>query len=425
MVDQRWIDTNNSNASVDRYQYTYDRSSNVLTQTNVNSTGNSETYTYDALNRLTTTDRASGTTDDQSWNLDALGNMSSVTTDSTTEDRTHDSQNELTGMGSLTLSYDHNGSVTTDDLGHHLTFDAWNHLVGVYNDNGSGGVGTLIVAYAYDGAGRRIRESHATGSPTEFYYSSQWQVVEERQGLTVTNQYVWSPVYVDAMIERDRNADGNITNGLEERIYVTQDANFNATTIIAGDGTVLEHFTYNAYGKRTDLHGSWAASGDTEGWLYSFQGLRYDADTGLLHARNRDLSIRMMRWISQDPMGYVDGMNNHAFERDNPADRVDPLGLALKVSTAGGVTSIDGTIPGGGTVRGRLSKTGSSLTYSGPIVTIKLGKWFGTDVSLNGTIHFSGGLVKLAAKACVNSIPRLPAVSTPYVGVGFLPPPLG
>jgi len=45
-------------------------------------------------------------------------------------------------------------------------------------------------------------------------YSSSWQIVEERtQSNAVTAQYVWSAVYVDCMIERDRNADGNVATG--------------------------------------------------------------------------------------------------------------------------------------------------------------------------------------------------------------------
>ena len=49
VVDQRWLDSNNSNASVDEYQYSYDRDGNVTSKINVNATSNNETYTYNGL----------------------------------------------------------------------------------------------------------------------------------------------------------------------------------------------------------------------------------------------------------------------------------------------------------------------------------------------------------------------------------------
>src|SRR5205814_330706 len=80
----------------------------------------------------------------------------------------------------------------------------------------------------------------------------------------------------------------------------------------------------------------------TKGWLYSFQGLRYDADTGLLSARNRDLSVGMMRWISNDPMGYVDGLNTYQGFAANPINGLDPDGLAKRVYIFEGFSGFNG-----------------------------------------------------------------------------------
>src|SRR5262245_60103272 len=51
-------------------------------------------------------------------------------------------------------------------------------------------------------------------------------------------QYVWSPMYVDALICRDRDTDGNGT--MDERLYVQQDANWNVTAVISTSGSVQE-----------------------------------------------------------------------------------------------------------------------------------------------------------------------------------------
>src|SRR5207244_3659985 len=115
IVDQRWL-TTSSGTATDRWQYGYDRDSNVLFKKNVVDATFSELYHangasngYDLLNQLT--DFSRGTLSDtnsdgipdtvsspsrsQSWALDALGNFASVTSDSTTVSRTHNQQNQV------------------------------------------------------------------------------------------------------------------------------------------------------------------------------------------------------------------------------------------------------------------------------------------------------------------------------------------
>nr|WP_228499037.1 hypothetical protein [Thermogemmata fonticola] len=85
----------------------------------------------------------------------------------------------------------------------------------------------------------------------DFYYSDQWQVLEERVGGSTTVQYVWSPVYVDALILRDRDSDGDGT--LDERLWVAQDANFNVTALVDDSGNVVERYIYDPFGQPTVL----------------------------------------------------------------------------------------------------------------------------------------------------------------------------
>jgi len=61
--------------------------------------------------------------------------------------------------------------------------------------------------FAYDALGRRIRAALNTKPATDRYYSAAWQVVEEEVGGSMTAQYVWSPVYVDALVERDTSSE--------------------------------------------------------------------------------------------------------------------------------------------------------------------------------------------------------------------------
>jgi hypothetical protein len=51
----------------------------------------------------------------QAWDLDAMGNWQSLATNGTGQSRTHNAQNQVTGVGSATLAFDANGSMTTDE----------------------------------------------------------------------------------------------------------------------------------------------------------------------------------------------------------------------------------------------------------------------------------------------------------------------
>jgi YD repeat-containing protein len=87
----------------------------------------------------------------QSWNLDALGNFESlINNDGTPVTNTHNLQNQVTAVGSASLSFDANGNMTVDEQGRTFIWDAWNRLVEVKQGS------TTLVEYQYDGLKRRI-----------------------------------------------------------------------------------------------------------------------------------------------------------------------------------------------------------------------------------------------------------------------------
>jgi RHS repeat-associated protein len=176
-------------------------------------------------------------------------------------------------------------------------------------------------------------------APTDLYYSSQWQVLEE-DNLTPTGtaayaQYVWGLAYVDEMVLRDRN-DGNsggnygISNsGLDERFYVLQDANWNTVGIVEPGSTLAtENFIYDPYGNVTVLNAATTgAISDNYNWVYLHQGGRLDPATGLYNHRRRDYGAGLGRWYEQDPARFRDGLNLYQYVGSNPIARVDPTGL--------------------------------------------------------------------------------------------------
>jgi RHS repeat-associated protein len=78
------------------------------------------------------------------------------------------------------------------------------------------------------------------------------------------------------------------------------------------------------------LDANWSADGDSTGecaWQYLHQAERLEKFSGLYHFRNRDLSPTLGRWMQQDPMGYVDGMNVYEYVSGAPIGALDPSGL--------------------------------------------------------------------------------------------------
>ncbi len=316
--DQRW---RSGTTDKDRNTYTYDRDGNRLTETNTLNSAFNETYTYDNLNQLASFNRNSGART-QSWDYDALGNWDSVTTDSTTQTRSANKQNEVTSVsGATTPTYDANGNMTKDETGKQYTFDAWNRLK-VVKDSG----GTTLVTYGYDARNYRIVE---LGSSTrDLYYNSNWQLLEERVGGTAQQSFVWSPVYVDAMIARDRDTDAN--GSLDERLYPTHDANFNVTSLFSAAGVLNEKYAYDPFGEVTIYNaGGTTISTTAYGWSNNHQGGRLSVESALYYFRNRDYSATLGQWVSDDPLGYAAGdLNLRRYVGNNATNGFDPLGLA-------------------------------------------------------------------------------------------------
>ena len=143
--------------------------------------------------------------------LDALGNWTAATTDTngggtggaTTQTHSVNSRNQLTAVSGLTSPvYDNNGAITTDENNYRYTYDAWGDAITVKTS-----AGLFKSTYTVDALGRRVAQTIGTagvGSSTQYFFSKDWQIVEEHEVSTnVIYQNVWSPVYVDALVERD------------------------------------------------------------------------------------------------------------------------------------------------------------------------------------------------------------------------------
>ena len=277
VVEQLWVNTSTSTV-LDDFQYSYDVLGNRTAIDNGVDSSFNQAFTYDDLSQLTGFTQGTHT---QDFSYDAVGNATSVTTDGTEQDRTANAQNQITSIsGATTPTYDSNGNMTGNETGLVFVFDAWNHLVKVKNSGG-----TTLETFAYDGLGRRVTSNDGT-TTTDLYYSSQQQVLEEMQGGSATARYVWSPVYVNALVLRDRATGSPGT--LDERLWAQQDANYNVTALVDGTGAVVERYVYDPYGAVTIYSASYTLrSSSSYAMSILFQGMRYDATSGFYEADER------------------------------------------------------------------------------------------------------------------------------------------
>jgi RHS repeat-associated protein len=194
-------------------------------------------------------------------------------------------------------------------------WDAWNRLVKVEE----GSPATTVAVYAYDGLYRRVTKT--VGSTVRhFYYSNEWQVLEERTGSSTSadRQFVWGRRYLDDLVLRDRGS---------ERLYCLHDF-FSATAIVDTSGTVQERFDYDAFGTVRFMDADFAGTTSSFEWETLFSAYRHDLETGLYQARFRFFHVRLGRWISRDLLDeQVDEWNLYRFVNNAPMRFYDNFGL--------------------------------------------------------------------------------------------------
>ena len=171
---------------------------------------------------------------------------------------------------------------------------------------------------------RTVKKKYVSGSLDEtrhFYYSDQWQVLEERvdSATTADKQYVWGLRYVDDLVLRDKGSD---------RLYALQDAIFNVVALTDDTGAVKQRFAYQPYGESEELNPDFTTyTGTNYEWEYRFTGRELDLEAGLQLNRNRFYHARLGRWVNRDPIGYIGGPNLYGYVGEQPAKYADPLGL--------------------------------------------------------------------------------------------------
>jgi RHS repeat-associated protein len=362
--DNRWLD--GAGDDLDRIQYGYDRAGNRVWRRNVVAAALGkefdELYGYDGIHRLKHMARGTlnggrtaltSETFAQCWTLDSTGNWQGFREDDTgngtwdlIQQRAANAVNEISGITEtagpswVTPAYSRAGNMTTlpqpadPTQSYTATYDAWNRLVKIAD-----GADT-ISEYAYDGAKRRIVQKSYSGGVLDetrhLYYTqpASWQVLEERVGASpdsadAERQFIWGLRYIDDLVLRDRDTDGN--SSLDERLYACQDANWNVTAIADDAGDVQERYAYKAYGTPAALDSTFVPQVDAFDWETLYCGYRGDFNTDIIHVRHRCYSFVTGAWLTRDTIVHSSELSLYAYVLSSPLKYTDPSGADIYV----------------------------------------------------------------------------------------------
>jgi RHS repeat-associated protein len=325
---------------VDR-EYGYNRASQRTFEKRNDDHGLTDRYTYDSSYRIFASsfdqDGLPGAVardlSQVGYRYDGVGNRRDVSKTTTSvgvlaESYGVNALNQYTSIAAgatpaVVRDHDDNGNLT-DDGTKLLSFDYKNRLVGAQRKSDS----APIALYSYLADGRRVRkqvwnpDGGALVRDTRFVLDGAQEVEEQdwSSGATTTT-YVWSPVYVDELVEF-MNAGGSF--------FAHQDARCDVVAVTNAAGAVVERRRFDDFG-RVEVRGAGGAvvAPSPSELEYGFQGRRFDPETGLVFFRARYYSPETGRFVQRDPVwdaGNVGGQ--YTFCGNGPGSGRDPSGLS-------------------------------------------------------------------------------------------------
>jgi len=183
-------------------------------------------------------------------------------------------------------------------------WDARNRLVAIID-------GDNTTEFEYDGLDRRVRivekENDVEQSNVTFLWAGS-DIIQKRAANTET---ILRNYFDDGFTEGSNN------------YYYTKDHLGSIREVVADDGITIEsRYEYTPWGVVTRTEGT----GVESDFLYT--GHLYHEESGLFLAQYRAYDPGTGRWLSRDPLGFVDGPNLYAYVGNDPINFWDPWGLS-------------------------------------------------------------------------------------------------
>jgi RHS repeat-associated protein len=130
-----------------------------------------------------------------------------------------------------------------------------------------------------------------------------------------------------------------MTDGSGANYFYHQDGLGNVTTLMDAQENIVARRTYDAFGRTLRLTGN---NGINPFW---FSSQLHDEATDIYIFKHRSYLPSIFGWLSMDPIQERGGINLRRFNRNNPLQFVDPLGLLDYYYSPGGFAQPSGPVP--------------------------------------------------------------------------------
>ena len=385
------------------FNYAYD---SVGNRTEITEQSGLNSYVYDNLNRLTNATHPQSENTTELFTYDTTGNRLNSHISSS---YTYDANNRLLEDNQYQYTYDNNGNLTqkqdksTAEVTTYI-YNSQNQLIRIDFPD------LTYATYAYDGLGRRIQKNN-NNSITKYIYDNEDILFEYDNTNTPITRYTHGPGVDEPLIaERGGSSYYYLSDGLGSIVAITDST-----------GNIVKSYTYDSFGNIVDEQGTLLNT-------YTYTSRELDFESGLYYYRARYYDPFIGRFLSEDPIGFLGGVNFYSYVANNPMNLVDPYGLKLyKISGGSTAVSVRFLIGFSGAVYKITDvMTGDSVTYFVTGIGVGIGgsldivkeRYFNADIS--NVTDFKGAsweatFVPLFYKQSVNT--RM-GFTEGYTGVG-------
>jgi RHS repeat-associated protein len=238
---------------------------------------------------------------------------------------------------SVPFQYDANGNLTNDGL-RNFAYDDENQLIKVWVP------GQWSSVFTYDGKmRRRIRQeftwtNSAWVQTNAVYYVYDGNLVIQERDLNnlPTTTYtrgndlsgsLQGAGGIGGMLARSSQQYAD--DPLAGNAFYHADANGNITMLVNSSQAVVAKYLYDAFGNVLSASGLLANAN-----RYQFSSKEKDLNSGLVYYLYRFCDPNLQRWLNEDPIGELGGINLYDFVANNPNSLIDPFGLMRKCDCA-------------------------------------------------------------------------------------------
>jgi RHS repeat-associated protein len=314
--------TSIGNTNVGTATYTYDANHNKLSEawsgamadwSFVTTNGGTYSSGYDAEDRFRNFVQSAKSV---SLYLDRsdIGNITNYQMNSVDSYRSYSNIHALTSVGGTSQTFNSDGQLTSSYHGH---TNSWDEAGMLKQANVTGSVGIVGENnYGYDATQRRIfknivreiaKDTYGTVEHIVYIHAGPNLIAEYTAGTAAASpsqEYVYAQE-IDSLVLLVRN-------GGSDKYTITRNQQWSVTALAdLSSGSVVERYTYDAFGKRTILaaDGSTVRTTSSYNMPFGYTSRQHDPETGLMYFRARYYDPSTGEFTSPDPLEYVDGMS--------------------------------------------------------------------------------------------------------------------